>query len=503
MASEIANAPTTPNVPATTLSAGEEVHDNRFTEEGNANRFVRIHGSDVRYCHHQNTWYVWDGNRWKDDRIQHITDIARAVVVELYEEAEELFASDTTPTGIKIAERAKKFAKSADTLRGLTNMVRLSSSVPQLAVDVAELDSQPMLFNAIGTTIALYNNVPQAMEPQRSHMITKIGGCEFDPAATCPNWNKFVREIFNGDEELMMFVHKAVGYSLAGPVTEKCFFFCYGDGSNGKTVFLNIIRAVFGDYGQQASIKTFLKKRNESEIRDDLVNLKGARFVTAVEPDDNSRFDMEVMKPLTGNDPIRCRTLHQRQIEFLPEVKLWIAGNNKPVITETNTGTWDRVRLIPFTVSFIGREDRGLEAKLRCELPGILNWILEGYTMYKNDRLITPSSVEAATQDYKVECNSLLSYITQHCVRVKPNEGEVRTSIVYERYKAFCEEEGLFAYGNRRAKTVMRSQGIEVRHSKSGDFYVGLLLNESLPVQKGLPTESNSLQSSGQETTPK
>ncbi len=482
---------TTDNVVhGTTLSAGEEVHDVRFTEEGNANRFILSHGNDIRYCHHQNTWYVWDGNRWKDDRIQTIVDRGRTVVTELYQEAEELFASDKSTDGINMAKKAKKFAKSTDTLRGLTNMVRLASSKPEIAIDVVMLDSQPMLFNAIGTTLDLDTPVVTAITPSRSFLITKLGGCEFDPNATCPTWNKFIRDIFNNDEELITFVHTAIGYSLAGTVSEKCFFFCYGDGSNGKSVFLNIIRAVFGDYGQQASIKTFLKKRNESEIRDDLVNLKGARFVTAVEPDDNARFDMEVMKPLTGNDPIRCRTLHQRQIEYLPEAKLWIAGNNKPVITETTTGAWDRVRIIPFTVSFVGREDRSLEAKLRTELPGILNWILDGYQMFKSNGLHTPDSVRAATDEYKVECNSLLSYITQGCTILKPTDGCELTSVIYERYKSFCESEGLYAYSNRRVKQILKTQGITVKHTVRGDMYLGIVLNETLPRQLTIKDET-------------
>ena len=167
----------------------------------------------------------------------------------------------------------------------------------------------------------------------------------------------------------------------------------------------------------QASIRTFMKRKFESDIRDDLVNLRGARLVTAVEPDESAKFDMEVMKPLTGNDPIRCRTLHQRQIEYRPELTLWLAGNSRPIITETNNGAWDRVRLIPFTVSFIGREDRHLEEKLKSELSGILNWMIRGYKMYVENGLMTPECVKIATNEYKVESNSLLSFMAQSHVR--------------------------------------------------------------------------------------
>ena len=460
----------------------------RYTEGGNANRLSDLHGKDLRYCGHMATWFVWDGNRWKVDDTSIVYQLSRDVVSQLYSEArgklERMQRGGESP---KTVQLVSKFAQTTDTARGLGNIVKLASTLPEMAVSPMQLDCKPMMLNTDGTTINFGNVDAMIGDPDRGDLITKVCGCAYDFNATCPNWEEFISQIFNGDKDLMEYIQKAIGYSLTGRVSEKCFFYCYGEGSNGKTVFLNTIRSMFGDYGQQASIRTFLKKKGESEIRDDLVNLKGARFVSAVEPDESAKFDMEVMKPLTGNDPIRCRTLHQRQIEYLPELKLWLAGNTRPMITETNAGAWDRVRLIPFIVSFIGREDRGLEDKLKTELSGILNWAIRGYRMYYEHGLGTPKCVVNATEEYKVECNSLLAFISQYCVINKLGGLKILKRDLYNAYCDYCNNEGQYPFASKRVKATLSTQGIFEKHTREGDVYLNITLKSLAPGQVQLP----------------
>ena len=459
----------------------------RPTEGGNAQRFLKIHRNGLRYCGHQSVWYVWDGTRWEVDTRLIVHEKARDVVKELYREVQVLIDRATRGEEVSpdMVKAGMKLAMTADTWKGMSNMLNIAKGLPGFGISPADLDNKPETLNVIDGTIVFEQNGYSIKNPDRNDLLTKRCECRYDPHARCPNWIKFVGEIFEGDPELARYVQKAIGYSLTGKMTEKCFFFCWGDGSNGKSVFLNVIRYMLRDYGQQASIKTFLKRRNDSEIRDDLVNLKGARFVSAVEPDDNAKFDMEVMKPLTGNDIIRCRTLYQRQIEYLPQCSLWIAGNNKPVITETNAGAWDRVRLIPFLVSFIGREDRGLEDRLKTELSGILNWALEGYKMYKKEGLIVPACVKDATEEYRMECNSLMGFINQKCTM----GGVTRKSVFYKEYKDWCENEGQYPYSARRVKGILKGMNIECHHTVQGDIYHGIKIITGLPeitVQKEL-----------------
>lgn len=453
---------------------------------GNSDRFVRKYKSDLRYCEQQQTWYIWNGNYWEQDLVLEVLEMAKAVSKEIRDEERIVMAElkkmdKHDPDFERVKELRKALHRSAvyaASRNGLNNILTISKANPAIRIKVADIDNRIMKLNAIGQTLDFKGGRFIHHNPIRDDLLTKCCGCTFDRNRKSELWNKFIREIFDNDAELAEYVQKAVGYSLIGRVNEKCFFFLYGaDGDNGKSVFLNVIRKMFGTYGQQASISTFMKSKIHGEIRDDLVNLKGSRFVTAVEPDETARFDMEVMKPLTGSDPIRCRTLHQRQIEYLPEAKLWIAGNNRPLITETNSAAWDRVRVIPFLVSFKTRKDRFLEDKLTDELSGILNWAIEGYKKYVRDGLKIPRCMDDSADDYKKECNSLLSFVDLHCVMEVGKA--VSSADFYTAYTNYCLQEGLYAINMRKVKSTFKMMGVEQVKGKNCNMYRGINLKNA------------------------
>lgn len=462
-------------------------HGKTFSDDdiGNSDRFVKKYKSEVRYCEQQQTWYIWNGNYWEQDMVLEVLEMAKSVSKEIRDEERVVMAElkkldKDDPDFDRVKELKKALHRSAvyaASRNGLNNILTISKANPAIRIRVSDIDNRVMKLNAIGQTLDFSGGKFIHYAPMRGDMLTKCCGCMFDKDRRAELWRRFVSEIFDNDQELIEYVQKAVGYSLVGKVNEKCFFFLYGaDGDNGKSVFLNVIRKMFGNYGQQASISTFMKSKIHGEIRDDLVNLKGARFVTAVEPDETARFDMEVMKPLTGSDPIRCRTLHQKQIEFLPEAKLWIAGNNRPLITETNSAAWDRVRVIPFLISFKHKKDKNLEDKLTDELSGILNWAIEGYEMYIRDGLMIPRCMDDSADDYKKECNSLLSFIDLHCV-IEVGRA-ISSTDFYAAYTNYCLQEGLYAINMRKVKASFRGMGIELIKGRDCNLYRGITLKE-------------------------
>src|SRR5690606_17151120 len=177
-----------------------------------------------------------------------------------------------------------------------------------------------------------------------------------------------LRDITENDEELIRYLQKAVGYSLTGDVREQCLFFCWGSGQNGKSTFLEVIRELMGDYGQQAEFSTFLARKGEGP-RNDLARMRGVRFVSAVEAPGDKQFDEAVLKQLTGGDTITARRLYEEYFEFVPTHKLFLAANHKPHVSEQTEAFWRRIRLIPFAV-YIPPEkrDRLLKWKLKREL---------------------------------------------------------------------------------------------------------------------------------------
>ena len=142
-----------------------------------------------------------------------------------------------------------------------------------------------------------------------------------------------------------------------------------------------MLSAVLGDYAANTEFSTLIADRDRGKgPRNDIASIAGRRFVTAQESCEGAQFDESLIKALTGGDLITARFLHKEFFTFRPTWKIWLASNHKPEIRGTDDGIWSRPNLIPFTVSFEGREDRGLKAALLTpqELSGILRWAVEG-----------------------------------------------------------------------------------------------------------------------------
>lgn len=434
------------------------------TEGGNASRLKELHGENVRYCPQMNSWFIWDGNRWAIDRVGRIFALARDVVTHLY--------SKGPPE-----EGEPDWAKISDSRRGFDNMVMLASRDMDLVVDASEWDADPMKMTFIGGTFDFRNNVYYL--PKREDLISLLGGCEMVEGAVGKRWNQFVEEVWP-NEEIRNWVQRCVGYGISGDMSQKCFFYgddATGDGDNGKSVFQISIRTMCGEYGIHANMETFLRKKHGTDIRDDLVNLRGKRFITAGEPGENAVLNMEVLKPWTGRDPIRARSLYQKEIQFTPQGTIWLAGNNRPLITETTAAAWDRVKVIPFHVSFKGRQDRTLGDKLDSERSAILWWCIEGYAMYLKDGLTPPEEVLKAHEEYKKSCNSLETFINvDYKVIVCPGQ-RVRTVEFHKAYKEYCEESNLHPLKPRKIRPLLcEIPGVTVVRRSDGEYYEGICL---------------------------
>jgi putative DNA primase/helicase len=192
------------------------------------------------------------------------------------------------------------------------------------------------------------------------------------PNGACPLWRKFLNRIFAGDAELIAFVQRVAGYTLTGSTREHAMFFGFGTGANGKSVLINTISGILGDYHRTAAIETFTASKFDRHPTD-LAGLRGARLVTAIETEEGRRWDEAKIKALTGGDRIAARFMRQDFFEYLPGFKLVIAGNHKPSLRSVDESIRRRLNLLPFTVTIPPEDrDRDLPEKLKAEWPGIL-----------------------------------------------------------------------------------------------------------------------------------
>jgi putative DNA primase/helicase len=405
--------------PHAALAAGEaSLITNPFTDLGNGERLITRYGVDLLYCNPWKRWLVWNGSWWELDDVQRVRQWAKKTIRVLYDQAitliEQAKDAEEGATKEKAVTKTKHLLswalKSEATARVDAMLKEAQKDCPVLPT---QLDADPWLFNVQNGTLDVRTGT--LLSFSRAHHMTKSSHVQYDPDTACPRWEQFLSEIMGGNEELIDFLWKAIGYTLSGSTEEECVFFLYGTGANGKSTLQRTLRALFGDYGRQAAIATFLQKRHET-IGNDIAELRGARLVTAGEPDQHKRLSEAFIKSLTGRDPQRARFLFQESFEFVPQLKLWIAFNYKPIIKGTDPGIWRRVKLIPFTQKFTGdQHDPHLDQKLLAELPGILAWAMRGCQAWQEEGLPEPDAVKAATELYRSEMDEIGNWLEEQC----------------------------------------------------------------------------------------
>jgi len=439
------------------------------TDLGNAERLIYEHGQNLLYCPPWKHWLVWDDTRWLRDETGHVHRYAKATVRQIRKDAAEV-------TRKKDREQLWKHAQKSEHNARLNAMVDRARHEPGVPVLPDMLDAEPMVFNARNGTLNLVTG--NLYQHTRSDLITKRSDVTFDPNAEPSRFLRFLDEIFEGNEELISYVQRAVGYSMTGSTEEQAMFIPWGTGANGKTVLMNTVSYVLGDYSQATRPSLLMAKRNMGSASEGEAALRGSRFVSTSETGAGQRFDEATVKRLTGSDTIRARFLHQNEFEFEPTHKIWLATNHKPVIEDTDHAIWRRIHLIPFKRTFSKREqDPKLETKLKKEASGILNWMLKGCQMWMKKGLRPSSSVRDATKAYRNEMDILGGFLDEMCVH--KDRATVQATQLYERYKDWSERTGEVAESQRKFGLRMTERGFERERKRDGYHYIGLGLRSN------------------------
>jgi putative DNA primase/helicase len=355
------------------------------------------------------------------------------------------------------------WAKYSNSANGIRNMVAMAKS--DLAIGPEELDTDPWLLNVENGTIDLRTG---AMRKHRKEdFITKLAPVTFDPDADCSLWPAFLDRIFDGNEELIGYMQRLVGYCLTGVTEEHILPFLYGTGANGKSTFCETILKLMGpDYAMKAAPDLLLAKRLETHPTD-RADLFGKRFVACIETEEGRRMAEALVKELTGGDRVRARRMREDFWEFAPTHHIWLAGNHKPVIVGSDRGIWRRIKLIPFEVVIPEAEqDKKLPAKLAEELPGILNWAIAGCLDWQRDGMREPKIVGAATSAYSAEMDEVGQFIKEYC-----ETGPDFKTAATELYKAFQEAMPDSALNQHSFGARLRQKGFLNRDPATGKEY--------------------------------
>ncbi|MBQ1777865.1 MAG: hypothetical protein IIZ93_06880 [Acidaminococcaceae bacterium] len=455
-------------------SAAAPVKCYSLDDTGNAQRLTDMFKDTIRYHFTDRRWMLYDGGKWVYDQMGHIYHLIDQSI-EAMEKEKALYVQmdkqndDGKQTMEKAFEKHRKHSRSHNAKAAAEREAQ--HYVP---ISPALLDRHRDLLNTASGVIDLKDFSLRASVPQ--DYFTRAAAAHYDAAAQCPLWENFLREIFDNDTEMIRYIQKAVGYSLTGSTQEQCAFFLIGDGCNGKSTFLDIIRQLFGNYANNMQAESLMIRPNNNGISSDIARLKGARLVTSAEPNEGLRLNEGLLKQLTGGDVVTARKLYGDEFEFKPEFKLWMAANHKPTIRGNDFGIWRRIHIIPFVVQIPPEKmDKSLTDKLLRELDGILQWALAGLRLYQQEGLQQPSAVSAATAEYRREMNVTERFL-EECT-TKTFAGSVKARDLYRAYTEWCRTNGEYLMSNTKFGKEM-----VIRHEKvkraDGFYYSGIVLNQ-------------------------
>src|ERR1035437_2264504 len=444
------------------------------TDLGNAERFRERNVGKILWCPALG-WLAWDGKRWSREAAEEAVKIAEHITVRAVQKEakaikgtklDKVVAYERNGDPIYLSDKLKKWGRASEAANKLNAISRRAG--PYMHIAPSKLDADRFIINVNNGTLAVRRGADDDCISFVKHnpddLITKIVPVDYDPAATCPTYDRFLTDV-QPRESARIFLHQWFGLSLTGDTSEQKLLFLHGKGKNGKTTLLQAIGHVAGDYSKALPIETFIdqgRARNAGQATPDLAILPGVRFLQTSEPERGAKLAEALIKLATCGDLIQARHLQRDYSEFMPQFKLTMSGNYKPKIEGTDEGIWRRVVLVPWEVT-IEKPDKLLIEKLRLEASGILNRLLDGLRDWLDRGLVLPEEVIQATAEFRTDSDPIGRFLgaCTKSVSGARSQGSELHKVFLAWAKASGERESTATYFGR----ALSERGIPWKHS--------------------------------------
>jgi P4 family phage/plasmid primase-like protien len=400
-----------------------------LSDWGNAQRLVNLYGNHMRYNPSFN-WVIWNGKKWVTDSAdahKYAQETARSIYVE----------ASKIVNNMDLSNAWGRWARQSLSSYHLVKM--LEEAKTHLYAETSMFDdNHPWLFNVQNGILDLKTKKLLPHDP--TFFITKMAGTYYDPKAKAPKWEAFMAMIFP-NESVRRYVQKAAGYSMTGNSDERSVYFLEGhSGNNGKSTTIRVLLEMFGEYGRQTDIEAVMStsRGGLTPLNEDFYNV---RFVATTELPGNMQFSTAKIKSISGDDYIHVNPKHRKPFTFLPTHHLWIFGNHRPQPDKMDDPAfWDRMRQIVFESEIPMEVRRPMEqvlADFREELPGILNWALDGLSIALSEGMRPPEKIVKDTQEYQKETDLFTQFIEETCELNA--DARVEKNIFLNRYNDFLK----------------------------------------------------------------
>jgi putative DNA primase/helicase len=430
-------------------------------DEYHAQVFLKAHerpdGFPIKYVHESDEWLVWEGDRWhkivSNERMNHLIhkvlfSIYHPTIEHLKRKKQALVEQQSSepvqqvqtsgnghgrPTivvspgdaGIKeqikeVDAQLKFFQRARDEICRVGQQDRIRKSLsghPDITTSAADWDKMAGCFPVINGVLILDGDI-RLVKHSKKHLVKTVANVEYDPKATCPKWQEHI-EMCLPDDEVRREVQRELGAALLG---KNCQFapIWYGEGKNGKSVTVETLRCIFGDFYATASRQLLdCIESSTASHTEPLMRVIGKRLVVMKELSQGTKLITNAVKHLTSGEMLEGRApFAKRSVAFEPSWLLLITTNHKPRIAETDRGVWRRMRVIPWEQVIPQERERPYHeviAALRAEASGILNWLLDGYRDFSSDPYWVPEKVLVATEEYREMQDRLLPFFEAVC----------------------------------------------------------------------------------------
>lgn len=365
-----------------------------LSDDDLADRFVTRFRGELRFVPARGAWMVWTGRFWKHDETRLATNGVRQICRA---------TADTV--------NDEKMARKLCAERTINAVEKLARTDPRIAESASAWDRGEMIINTPHGTLDLVTGQMQVHSP--NDLLTRTS--KASPSGDCPRWKKFLGEVTGGKAGLADYLQRVAGYCLTGRMTEQVFFFLHGTGANGKSVFIDAMSHVLGDYAATAPLDTFTSANSERHPTD-LAGLATARAVFVTETEQGRPWAESRIKAITGGDTLRVRFLYRDFFEVQPTFKILVAGNTRPRLVGVGEAMKRRLHLIPFDVTIpVEQRDKTLLDQLHGERDGIFQWMLEGCKAWQESGLQPPPCIREAADEYFKDEDLVSQWIDERC----------------------------------------------------------------------------------------
>ena len=428
-----------------------------WTDIGAGRIFAAYYKDILRFVPERKMWFYYENGIWQPDKsniraMKYCMDLADLMYT---------FALE-----IRDEDKRKAYMKYVSRWQSHNNRVNiLKDAQVHYPIPFGSFDTDLYIFNCKNGT--LHIDTGEFTEHRSTDLLTKMSQVIYDPTAQSDRFDTYIDEIMCGDQERAKFLQKIMGYGLTGDTRHECMTILYGATTrNGKGTLCESVLKVLGDYGCTARIESIAVKTfvNGSQPNEDIARLAGIRFVNISEPGKGIVMDAAKVKIMTGNDTLNARYLHENSFDFQPQFKLYVNTNYLPVINDMTLFTSNRIIIVPFDRHF-DEQSQDTTLKRKFTTPqvqsAILNWLLEGNRLLREEGLHLPESVKKATASYQHDSDKMALFAEENLIQ--DEKGEVLTSALYARYKGWCQENGYYAEGMKNFKQGLQTFAKVVR----------------------------------------